>query len=174
METSEHDHNDDYRLVVILNKRIETGKVMNALAHAVAGAVNLAGESGRQALKFIKFIDLEAQEYPDISARSFIILRGSDGDLRKVRQRALEAGLPAVCFVETMTGGTYLEQLERTKVTPTSSLAFYAVAVLGKAEALNPITKKYSLWRNDPPAPSSAPADLQARDASAFVVEEKT
>lgn len=174
METLQHHPDDGFRLAVILNKRIETGKVMNALAHAIAGAVDLAGESGRQALKFINFIDLDAQLYPDISARSFIILRGSDGDLRKVRQRALEAGLPVVCFVDTMTGGTYLEQLQRTKATPTSALSFYAVALLGKAETLNPITRKYSLWRSDPPLLSPAPAGLQAPDASAFVIEEKT
>jgi hypothetical protein len=136
-----------YKLVAILNKRIEPGKVMNALAHCVAGAVNLLGEQGREALKFLDFVDADGQKYPSISARSFIVLRGSDGDIRKIRQQALEASVSAVCFTESMTGGTYVEQILRTKTTPTSSLVFYAIVLVGDEGVLRPLTKRCSLWR---------------------------
>ena len=46
-----------------------------------------------------------------------------------------------------MTGGTYTEQLERTRTTAAADLEYYGVMVFGEAEELNPITKKYSLYR---------------------------
>ena len=152
METIENDMNETVKLVVLVNKRLDTGVAMNALAHAVAASVNLIGDEGRASLRFLDFTDANGQIYPGISARSFIVLRGSDGDIRKLRQRAIEVGLPAVCFTQTMTGETYIQQLKRTKSAPTSELTFYAIALVGRAEVLNPITKKYSLWKGEPPA----------------------
>src|SRR5437588_752024 len=112
-QTTDTDTNDDYKLVALVNKRMELGmgKLMNALAHCVAGAVNLLGEEGRTALKFLDFEDASGQIYHSISARSFIILRGSGGDIRKARRLALESGIKAVCFIETMTQASYVEQL---------------------------------------------------------------
>ncbi|HWA09489.1 MAG TPA: DUF2000 family protein [Opitutaceae bacterium] len=166
------DTTGDFRLVAILNKRVETGKAMNALAHCVAGVTCLAGEPGRAALKFIDFVDFDSLKFPSISARSFIILRGAEGELRKVHRQACEGKLPAVAFLESMTGGTYTEQLERTKTTPTAKLSYYAVALVGSAANVNPITKKYSLWRSDAPAPSK-PVERQI-DGLQFTAEEKT
>lgn len=157
MNTNTNDTRSGFKLVAILNKRIETGKVMNALAHCVAGTINVLGEQGRDALKFLDFVDADGQTYPSISARSFVILRGSDGDIRKVRQRAVEAGLAAVCFMESMTGDTYVEQLERTKATSAQDLTFYALVLAGDADVINPITKKFSLWRGEPPTSGFGP-----------------
>lgn len=161
---------DGYRLVAVLNKRVETGKTMNALAHCVAGAINLIGDDGRQALKFIDFADRDAQAFPTISARSFIVLRGSDSELRKVRQQGIESGLPVVVFTDTMTGGTYEDQLRRTKETPTAALSFYCVVLVGHTEQIGPITRKLSLWRD-----VTAPISGAARESipEGYVAEEK-
>jgi hypothetical protein len=137
------------KLVVLANKRFDTGVVMNAVAHTVAGLINRIGEDGRSKLKFLDFEDFDGQKHRSISARSFIILRGTDGDIRKVRQRAQEVGIPHVSFVSTMTGDTYVEQLARTRATPTLGLTFYAIALVGHADELHPITKRYSLWRGE-------------------------
>lgn len=155
METNTNHPNDTFKLVALINKRLESGVAMNALAHATAAAVNLAGQKGRESLKFLNFVDAEGQLYPGISARSFIILRGTDADIRKLCASAMAAGLPFAAFTNTMTGGTYFEQLERTKVTHTQDLVFYALVALGNAEVLNPLTKKFSLWRNDSPQPQA-------------------
>ena len=161
MEANQNDMNETVKLVALVNKRLDPGVAMNALAHAVAAGVNLIGDEGRTSLKFLDFTDGNGQVYRGISARSFIVLRGTDGDIRKVRQSALEAGLPAVCFTNSMTGETYVQQLERTKATPTQELTFYAIVLVGRAEAVNPITKKYSLWRSEPASP---PTTTRARN----------
>ena len=143
---------ESIKLVVPVNKRLDVGVAMNAIAHSVAGIINHIGEDGRFKLKFIDFEDLNGQKHPSISARSFIILRGTDNDIRKVRHSAQEAGVPFVSFVSTMTGETYVEQLIRTKATPSIELTFYSIALVGRSDVLHPITKRYSLWRGEPPA----------------------
>jgi len=148
MESNQDPSDGMLKLVVLVNKHIPPGIAMNALAHTVAGAVNLVGEEGRRAFKFLTFTDRDNQAYPSISARSFIVLRGTDGDIRKVRRHAMEASIPAVCFTNAMTGETYVEQIERSRATPTAELTYFAVAVVGKADAVSSFTKRYSLWRN--------------------------
>jgi len=149
MERTEPITEENLKLVVLVNKRLPSGVTMNALAHAVAGLVNLIGEQGRSGLNFLSFSDKDGQVYPSVSARSFIVLRGTDGDIRKLRRAATEAGFPTVCFHDAMTGDTYVEQLERSKTTNTSELTYYAVAVFGRANLLAPLTRRYSIWRSD-------------------------
>lgn len=148
MQTEDTDINPDFKLAVCLNKAIESGKLKNALAHAVAGLVAKVGESGRSALKFINFTDAEGVVYPSISARSFIVLRGSHGDLRKVLSQARDVGVEVVAFCETMTGGSYVDQLEHTSQSSTENMVVWAVALAGPAEQVNPITRRLSLWRD--------------------------
>jgi hypothetical protein len=165
METQTIETNSTFKIIALLNKRIETGKAMNALAHCMAGAVNHMGEEGRTALKFLNFVDAGGQTYPSISARSFVILRGTESDIRKARQRSIEAGISAVCFSESMTGETYREQLQRTSETPSEAMSFFALVLAGPAELLNPITKKYSLWRDNPlPPPGQVAATIDEAD----------
>jgi len=144
------DNNPSFKLAVCLNKNVECGKAKNALAHVVAGLAARIGEAGRDALKFIDFIDSDGVIYPSISARSFIVLRGSQGDLRKAIRQAKEANVAAVAFTETMTGDTYREQLDRTAATKSEDMPIWAVAMAGPAEVINPITKRMSLWRDQP------------------------
>ena len=148
MENQTNDPNPDFKLAVCLNKGIESGKLKNALAHAVAGLAAKLDESGRAALKFIDFMDAEGVVYPSISARSFIVLRGSHGELRKALHQARESGVAVVAFCESMTGGTYHDQLKRTSQTQTEDMVLWSVALAGPADQVNPITKRLSLWRD--------------------------
>ena len=158
MENQTNDPNPDFKLAVCLNKGIESGKLKNALAHAVAGLAAKVDESGRTALKFIDFTDAGGVVYPSISARSFIILRGSHGDLRKALNQARESGVSVFAFCESMTGGTYHDQLERTSQTKTEDMVHWAVALAGTADQVNPITKRFSLWRDASPVQRVSPA----------------
>jgi hypothetical protein len=141
------DDTDDVRIVAIINKRIEPGTAMNALLHLGAGLINRLDSSERSRLKFIDFFDANHEVYPSISARSFIVLRGTGAEIAKVREGIYLNGLTAVSFIATMTGQTYVEQLERTRMIATSNIEFYGIAIFGTRSAIAPFTKKFSLWR---------------------------
>jgi hypothetical protein len=134
------------RVVVLLNKTLDAGIALNAVAHLGMAIANACGERGRARLKFLDYIDKDGQIHPSISGRSLIVLRGKPAELRKLRQQAIEAGLLNVHFTNTMTGGTYQEQLQRTAASPESDLEYFGIAVLGRAEEIAGLTKRYSLW----------------------------
>lgn len=136
-----------HKFVIALNKNLEAGVVLNAAAHIALGLVNSVSDEQRSLMKFIDFTDANNGVHPSISALSLIIMRGTNGELRKLRDAAHAAGLHSVDFLETMTGDTYVEQLEKTKQTTADNLVYYGVGMFGKIEDINPLTKKLSLWK---------------------------
>lgn len=143
METSSNTH----KFVIALNKNLEAGVVLNTAAHIALGLVNSATDEQRTHMRFIDFIDANNTVHPSISALSLIIMRGTNSELRKLRDAAHMAQVHTVDFLETMTGDTYVEQLEKTKNTTTENLVYYGVGIFGSIEAINPLTKKLSLWK---------------------------
>jgi hypothetical protein len=135
------------RVVVLLNKNLDPGVALNAIAHLGMSIANVVGELGRARLKFLDYIDKDGHVHPGISARSLIVLRGKPGELRKLRQEAIASRILNVNFTNTMTGGTYKDQLERTSATPEAELEYFGVAVFGRAEEIAGLTRRYSLWR---------------------------
>ncbi len=139
--------NGTYKFVALLNKTLEPGVALNALGHMALGLSAALASEQREAMQLLEFVDGDGQSHSHISALSLIVLRGTSGNVRALRDAARRAGLPCVDFTKTMTGGTYTEQLERTRTTAAADLEYYGVMVFGEAEELNPITKKYSLYR---------------------------
>jgi len=135
------------RVVTVINKELEPGKAMNTIAHLAIGLGNIIGESGREALSFLDFVDGDGDVHPSISARSLIVLRGTSNEISKLRAKAKDGGIPFVDFTDTMTGDTYVEQLERTATTPGSTLKYSGIALVGQQETLQPLTKRFSMWK---------------------------
>ncbi len=46
-----------------------------------------------------------------------------------------------------MTGDTYVEQMERTGRLAEEELDYWGLALFGPKEVLDPVTRKFSLWR---------------------------
>jgi hypothetical protein len=138
---------DTARLVIAINKVLDPGRALNVACHLVAGITNLVGEDGQNRLKFLEFRDADGGLHQSISARSFIVLRATQGELRKLRLQAREANVPYVDFTQTMTGGTYIDQLERTSRTSDEELEYFGVALFGLKADTEGFTRRLSLWR---------------------------
>ena len=78
------------KLVAVLNEKTETGKSLNALAHMAIGLG--AGIQNKEELRLMDYIDADGGKHPNISEIPFIILFTD--------------------FTNTMTVGTYKEQIE--------------------------------------------------------------
>lgn len=135
-----------HKFIAVLNKKVPTGNVMNALGHITAGLA--ATYPHKAEMRFDDYQDKAGNQHVSISDNPFIVLQADNSNkLRTLREALLEAGLPCVDFTSTMTEGNYAEQQERTKQTPESELEYWGVATFGETEKLNQITKKFSLWR---------------------------
>lgn len=133
------------KLVAVLNKTIEPGKVMNALAHM---SIGLGAVIGRENLRLTDYSDADDGLHPAISEMPFIILSERNSNrIRKLRQEALENNLLFTDFTDTMTEGTWQEQVARTAMVRNEDLVYFGIVLFGKWDLVTELTKKCSLWR---------------------------
>jgi hypothetical protein len=135
-----------HKFVAVLNKKVPTGQVMNALAHATAG---LAGSCPNpEAMRLDNYADKDGNKHANISDNPFIILQADNSNqLRTLRNNLIEHEIQFTDFTSTMTVGTYADQQARTAETPEADLEYWAVVMFGEAEKLSALTKKFSLLR---------------------------
>jgi hypothetical protein len=131
------------KLVAIVNKKIDVGVAMNAIAHITIG---LGAQLNNEALRLNDYMDKDGNKYPNISQMPFMILRGKSGEIRKAVNLAKEENMKIGVFTDTMTGGTYQEQLDRTLVTPEVELTYYGAVIFGSWDRVSEITKRFSLY----------------------------
>lgn len=135
------------KFVVVLNKKIETGVALNAACHLAAALVNKATPQGRELMQFVEYQDRNKNLH-SVSALSLIVLRADNSSkIRQARIAAESDGLLYVDFLESMTGGTYEEQMVRTQQLKEEELNYYGLCLFGSKEKIDRITSKFSLWR---------------------------
>jgi hypothetical protein len=132
------------KLVAVLNKSVEPGKVMNALAHMCIG---LGAAIGKDELRLTNYQDADGGSHPYISEIPFIILTENSNKIRKLRLEAIEQNIQFNDFTDTMTVGTYQEQIERTKLVTDEKLIYYGIVLFGDWDKVTELTRKYSLWK---------------------------
>jgi hypothetical protein len=132
------------KLVAVLNKSIEPGKVMNALAHMCIG---LGAAIGKADLRLTDYQDADGGSHPFISEIPFIILAENSNKIRKVRQEAINQQILFNDFTDTMTVGTYQEQIVRTSQVKDENLIYYGIVLFGDWDTVTELTRKFSLWR---------------------------
>ena len=136
-----------HKFTAILSKKVDTGKIMNALAHMSIGLV-ASNLDKIPEMNFGNYVDKDGGIHKSLSNNSFVILRADNSNqIRTIRNKAIEKGIAYVDFTNTMQEGTYIEQIERTKQTPEAELEYYGVCLFGKIEDINELNKKFSLWR---------------------------
>ncbi len=138
---------NEFKFVALVNKKIEPGVALNAIAHASIGLGAMIAKESFDEMKLLNFIDKDGTSHPHISALPLIVLRGTSGNIRRLKREATDNGIKIVDFTKSMTGGTYLEQLERTSNIWEEELEYSVAVMFGKSEQLNPLTKRYSLYR---------------------------
>lgn len=78
--------------------------------------------------------------------RLYIVLRGASRDLKKAMLSAKEHHITQQAFVDSMTGGTYLEQIDAISHKYEDDHVYYAVALFGAWDTVSLITKRLSLY----------------------------
>lgn len=139
-----------HKFVAVLNKKIvrqtDGGKLMNALAHMSVGLSGLY--ANKEELRFDDYIDADGNKHKSISDNPFIVLSADNSNqLRTLRNKLIEQHIAFTDFTHTMTVGTHIEQHERTAQTPELELEYWGICMFGKKEEVEPLTKKFSLWR---------------------------
>jgi len=136
-----------HKFVIVLNKKISPAVALNACAHMTATLVALADAQTRRYMSFMDYTDADGNAHP-VSALSLVVLSAKNSSqLRTARLEVIRAGLPHADFTETMTKDTFVEQMARTQDTRENDLDYWGLCVFGAKQAVDPITRKFSLWR---------------------------
>lgn len=134
------------KFVAVLNNKIPIGQLMNALGHMATGLSGSHPEIA--AMRFDNYIDANGGEHKSISDYPFIIVQADNSNqLRTLRNELISTNVHFVDFTNTMTVGTFIEQKEKTKQTQENELEYFGVCMFGDKNIINPLTKKFSLWR---------------------------
>ena len=135
------------KLVAVVNKQIDMGVAMNALAHMCLG---FGAHMGAEELHLMDYENADGFIYPNISKMPFIILREKNSNkIGNLLMKAKEAGVQYSVFTNTMTEGTWEEQKARTLATKPEEIIFYGIVLYGPKEIVTEMTKKLSLWRDN-------------------------
>ena len=133
------------KIVAVLNEKIETGKLMNALSHMVVGLG--ASIQNKEELRLMDYTDADGGKHPNISEMPFIVLKANSSKIRILRAAAINNHIQFTDFTNTMTVGTYEEQIEKTKETKEQDLEYYGIILFGERQLVSELTKKFSLWK---------------------------
>ena len=133
------------RFVAVLNKKVEIGKLMNALGHMSAGLVG--GTKNKEDMCFLQYQDKDGGIHPNISHFPFIVLKADNSNqIRTVRNEIINRGIKFSDFTSTMTVGTSEQQQEKTKETKEEELEYWGICMFGDTDELKEFTGKFSLF----------------------------
>ena len=98
-------------------------------------------------MRFLDYVDADGGKHP-VSGLSLIVLRADNSNkIRTARQRAIEENILLVDFTESMTGDTYVEQMQRTSSLRESELNYYGTCMFAEKDKIDGICSRFSLWR---------------------------
>jgi len=140
---------NEFKILTVLNPKIDKPKLMNAMGHATAGLV--AKASSIESIQFLKYSfnpEAEWASFSLISLSPYIVLEAKNNNQIKTLHRAVaEAKILHNVFTETMLGASAAEQMQQTLAANPEDLIYFCIVLFGASEELAPLTRKFSLFK---------------------------
>lgn len=139
---------NQFKFIALLNSKIETPLLMNALGHMTAGLV--AKCMNLDDMQFLKYEFEADQTTPSmLSLYPYIVLSAKNNNqLKTLHQSVNEAGILHNVFTDSMLGASAVEQMNNTKRIKTDDLTYFGIALFGAADQLATLTRKFSLFKS--------------------------
>jgi hypothetical protein len=135
-----------YRFVAVLNKKYETGRLMNTLGHLTIGLIKQHSDD-LDKLNIADYIDADGTIHPELSDHPFIILKADNSNkIRTLRNTLIEQKIPFTDFTNTMIQKSAQEQRETTAKTKEVDFDYLGVCFFVDNDTAKEHTKKFSLF----------------------------
>jgi hypothetical protein len=135
-----------YRFIAVLNKKYETGRLMNTLGHLTVGLIKQHAEDFDK-LNIADYVDADGTIHPELSDHPFIILKADNSNqIRTLRNILIERKIAFTDFTNTMIQRSAQEQRETTAKTKEIDLDYLGICFFTDNETARELTKKFSLF----------------------------
>jgi hypothetical protein len=137
-----------HKFVIVLNEKSPIGKLLSAKGQLAMSLHHNATEEQRSNMSFIPFLDPNGMSLITVSTCSFVVLKGTAIQLLSLYAKANEQDLLSAIFTSTMSfNGIEEDLIQKTANTPLDQTEPYGVGLFGRIEDLNPLTKKFSVFK---------------------------
>lgn len=140
----ERDQDFTQKIVIVINKTLETWEAFNATAH-IAAYIGNHLRNGFNTGEF--FTTKDGQNYPRNTQYPIVILRAKPGQLATLMGKARTSGLLYNGFIREMIETTDdREIIEKLGAKDSSEIEYLGVGLFGPNEEVGILTKAYQLW----------------------------
>lgn len=134
------------RFVVVVNGKVEPGRLMNAIGHMTAGLVG--NYSNQQEFAFVDYTDKEGNLHAKLSHYPFIILKAKNSNqILSLREKLIERKISFYDFTDSMPIGTTHEQVSATKQKSAKEQTYFGLTAFADTDEIKELTKKFSLYK---------------------------
>lgn len=137
-----------HKFVIVLNEKSPSGKLLSATGQLAMSLYLNASEEQRINMSFIPFLGPSSSNLITVSTCSFVVLKGTANQLLTLYTKSTEQKLLLAIFTSTMSfNGIKEDLIYKTTTTPLDQTEPYGVGVFGSIEEINPLTKKFSIFK---------------------------
>ena len=139
-----------HKFVIVLNEKSPVGKLLSATGQLAMSLVGNATAEQQSTMSFVPFLNPSGNSLITLSTCSFVVLKGTAGQLLTLYAKAAEQGVLSAIFTSTMSfNGIEEDLIQKTANTPLDQAEPYGIGLFGKIEEVNPLTKKFSVFKQD-------------------------
>lgn len=137
-----------HKFVVVLNEKSPAGKLLSAAGQIAMSLYSNATEEQRANMSFVPFQNPGGINLITVSTCSFVVLKGTANQLLTLYTKANEHNFLSAIFTSTMSfNGVEEDLIQKTASTPLDQVEPHGVGLFGSIEEINPITKKFSVFK---------------------------
>lgn len=136
-----------HKFVIILNEKSPVGKLLSATGQLSMSLLERSGKK-KEAMDFVPFYGTNRIDLISLSLCSFVVLKGTNGQLLTLYQKVTELGILSSIFTSTMSfNGVEEDLIQKTANTDLKDVEIYGVGLFGKIDEVHPLTKKFSVYK---------------------------
>lgn len=137
-----------HKFVIVLNERSPIGKLLSGTGQIAMSLYHNATHEQKVHMSFVPLLNPNHQSLIIVTTCSFVVLKGTANQLLTLYGTASEKGLLSAIFTSTMSfNGIEEDLIQKTANTQLEQTEPYGVGVFGKIEEINPLTKKFSVFK---------------------------
>lgn len=137
-----------HKFVIVLNEKAPIGKVLSATGQLGMSLLKRSTQEQQANMNFTPLLNPTGDNLISVSTCSFVVLKGTNGQLLTLYTKTRESGILSAVFTSTMSfNGIEEDLIAKTANTPLENVEFYGVGLFGAIEVVAPLTKKFSFFK---------------------------